>query len=267
MSAAPSKLILTNQFGEESENVVSGAAQPLVPGNSNIVVFAGATAPVDGTTGDNFAAKGSLYIAIDTGVVYLNTGTITASVWEDFGTTTDAAVLATPLTGFVSGAGTISATDTILVGIDKLVGNTQNKTVLANVLTGFVAGAGVTASTDTVLQGFNKVAGSVADLTSETISGAGALSTTVPESLVNNATGGSYAVTLAAPSSQDGQLKVIKLGTATHTATLAMTNIVGPGFCTLSGTTTLTFTSTGDCAILMAVGAKWMLIGGSAIAS
>lgn len=80
--AAPSKLNLQNQFGETSLNFVNGSAMPIVPGSSNIVSFAGATAPVDGTTGDNFAAKGSLYFAIDSGIAYQNSGTITAPVWE-----------------------------------------------------------------------------------------------------------------------------------------------------------------------------------------
>lgn len=219
------KMQLENQFGEKSENYI-------LPG----VFFSGATAPVNGTTADNLAPKGALYIAEDTGVLYQNTGTLSASVWQ------------------VVPSGTAA--------------------VLATVLTGFVAGAGVVANTDTVLQGINKLAGSVADLkngkltpASETVAAAGALSTTVPESLINNASGGSIAVTLAAPSSQDGQLKLIKLGTATNPATLAMTNIKGPGFSTLLGTTTITFTATGDCAILMAVGAKWQLIGGNAVVS
>ncbi len=235
--SAPSKLILTNQFGEESENVVSGAAQPLVPGSSNIVSFAGATAPIDGTTGHLFAEKGSFYFAIDTGVLYRNTGTAASPVWSSSGTTTSAAIIATALTGFLAGAGTVSAADSILQAINKIVGN---QAVLQNGTPTFQ---------------------------SETVSAAGALSTTKAESLINNASGSGFAVTLAAPSSQDGQLKVIKLGTATHNATLAMTNIATPGFVTPTGTTTLTFTSTGDCAILMAVGAKWQLIGGSAVAS
>lgn len=79
--AAPSKLLITNSFGEESINVVRGSSMPIVQGASNIVSFAGATAPVDATTGDNFAAKGSLYFAIDSGVFYQNTGTITDPVW------------------------------------------------------------------------------------------------------------------------------------------------------------------------------------------
>lgn len=103
---------------------------------------------------------------------------------------------------------------------------------------------------------------------SEAIAAAGALSISVPESVVSNGTAGSIAVTLAAPSNQDGAIKIVKAGaTMLHTATLAMTNIKGPGFCTLSGTTTLTFTAAGDTAIFMASGAKWMLIGGNAVAS
>ena len=37
--------------------------------------------PVDGTTGDNFAGKGSLYVNISTGILYINTGTITSPTW------------------------------------------------------------------------------------------------------------------------------------------------------------------------------------------
>lgn len=101
----------------------------------------------------------------------------------------------------------------------------------------------------------------------ETVAAAGALSLSKSESIVNNGTSGSYAVTLAAPNGIDGQFKMIRLGTATHTVTLAMTNIKAGGFYTPSGTTTLTFTAVGDCALLVAVGAKWILIGGSAVAS
>jgi len=103
--------------------------------------------------------------------------------------------------------------------------------------------------------------------TAETLAAAGAISTTLGETTINNATGGAFVMTLAAPSGQDGFLKIIKLGTATNGATLAMTNIKGPGFCTLLGTTTLTFTASGDCVILRAVGTKWMLCGGNAVAS
>jgi hypothetical protein len=49
--------------------------------------------------------------------------------------------------------------------------------------------------------------------------------------------------------------------------TLAMTNILTSGAATPTGTTTLTFTNAGDCAVLFALGGKWVLVGGSAVAS
>lgn len=230
--AAPSLLIVKNQFGEQSNFTNIGPALPLA-GAANVIIMNGATAPVDGTTGDNIAAKGSVYIARDTGAMYYNSGVITNPTWTAIG------------------AGTTST-----------------------LLTGFAASAGVVAASDTVLVGFNKLAGSVADLkngkltpSSETVAAAGALSTTVMESVVNNATGSDYAITLAAPSSQDGQIKIIKFGTATHAATLACTNIAFSGAYTPTGTTTLTFSIAGQSAVFMAVGTKWVYLGGSAVAS
>lgn len=102
----------------------------------------------------------------------------------------------------------------------------------------------------------------------QTLAAAGAISTTIFETILNNASVSNYAVTLAAPAaSQDGQLKLIKLVTATHAVTLAMTNIKASGAYTPTGTTTLTFTSAGDCAVLMAVASKWIYLGGTAVAS
>lgn len=49
--------------------------------DNDVCVFNGATAPVDGTTGDNFAGPGSLYIARDTGLVYMQTSLISTPVW------------------------------------------------------------------------------------------------------------------------------------------------------------------------------------------
>lgn len=103
----------------------------------------------------------------------------------------------------------------------------------------------------------------------ESIIAAGALSTTLMESSVSNVTSGTYAVTLAAPAgTQDGQLKIIKaVATMTHTVTLAMTNISTSGAYTATGTTTLTFTTAGQSAVFMAIGGKWVYLGGSAVAS
>lgn len=141
----------------------------------------------------------------------------------------------------------------------------------AMLLTGYSAGAGVVASTDTVLQALQKIGGNEArgiqPGTPEAISGAGALSVSVMESTVTNA-GSTYAVTLAAPSNQDGQIKIIKAITLmSGTVTLALTNVVMSGAYTPAGTTTLTFTSVGQSAIFIAVGAKWVYIGGSATAT
>lgn len=58
---------------------------------------------------------------------------------------TQARVLATTLTGFVSGAGTISSSDTVLSAIDKLDGNVASKQAAGNyitALTGDVAASG-----------------------------------------------------------------------------------------------------------------------------
>jgi len=52
-----------------------GAAQ-------QVAIFSGDGAPVDGTTGDNFAGAGSLYIDYTNANVYVNAGTQAASVWK-----------------------------------------------------------------------------------------------------------------------------------------------------------------------------------------
>jgi hypothetical protein len=49
---------------------------------SQVCLLEGAGVPVDGTTGDNFAAVGSLYIDVTNAEVYINAGTISASVWK-----------------------------------------------------------------------------------------------------------------------------------------------------------------------------------------
>jgi len=68
-------------------------------------------------------------------------------------------VTAKVLTGFVSGAGTVAATDTILQGFNKLAGNTQNLPVISNVLTGYTSGPGTISAADTVLGAVQKLNG------------------------------------------------------------------------------------------------------------
>lgn len=69
-------------FGAYNELEYAKAAIRL---GKDVVIFSGATAPVNGTTGDNFAGKGSLYIALDTGVLYANTGAIDNPTWTIVG--------------------------------------------------------------------------------------------------------------------------------------------------------------------------------------
>lgn len=67
-----------------SGNVVVPAANRLAIGDT--ILMAAAGVPVDGTTADNIAGKGSLYVDITNGVLYINTGTITDSTWVKVGT-------------------------------------------------------------------------------------------------------------------------------------------------------------------------------------
>jgi hypothetical protein len=48
----------------------------------DVVVMVNTGAPVDGTTGDNFAGIGSMYIDSTAGNLYLQTGVISSPVWK-----------------------------------------------------------------------------------------------------------------------------------------------------------------------------------------
>jgi len=54
----------------------------------DVVVMVDAGAPVNGTTGDNFAGTGSLYVDSTAGVLYINTGAISNPTWVVVGTQT-----------------------------------------------------------------------------------------------------------------------------------------------------------------------------------
>ncbi len=104
-------LILINQFGEESDNFVQG-------GDANLATPIAANTILSNITGSSASPVGNTYAAVSAKLT--------------------PAML---LTGFTSGAGTVSATDTVLQAIQKLSGNTQNLSVTANLLTGLAAGA------------------------------------------------------------------------------------------------------------------------------
>jgi len=78
----PSKLVSTNQFGEQSQSYVQGSVMPIAPLTGDVVMFHGAGAPVDGTTGANVAGIGSIYIRRDTGKMYINGGTKAVPAWK-----------------------------------------------------------------------------------------------------------------------------------------------------------------------------------------
>lgn len=127
-AVVPPTLILKNQYGEESTNYVLGGTCSL-PASATHTILSNLTG---------------------------GTATAIANTYADV----SAVLLPTQLlTGFVSGAGTISASDTTLAAIQKLSGDVQNKTVLTNVLTAFSSGAGAVTSADTVLGAFQKVVG------------------------------------------------------------------------------------------------------------
>jgi hypothetical protein len=50
--------------------------------SNNVVVMTGAGAPSDGTTGDDFAGPGSMYVDITGANLYIQTGLITSPVWK-----------------------------------------------------------------------------------------------------------------------------------------------------------------------------------------
>jgi hypothetical protein len=50
--------------------------------SNDVVVMTGSGAPTDGTTGDNFAGPGSMYVDITGANLYIQTGLITNPVWK-----------------------------------------------------------------------------------------------------------------------------------------------------------------------------------------
>jgi hypothetical protein len=78
-----------------------------------------AAAPVDGTTGDNFAGPGSLYIDTDAPALYMNTGSKVAPVWSEVGAggSTGWAVYSFDYLDFVTGNEAESNVELVVVEI------------------------------------------------------------------------------------------------------------------------------------------------------
>jgi hypothetical protein len=130
------------------------------------------------------------------------------------------------LTGYVSGSGTISATDTILGAIQKLNGNDGLKaplasptftgtvtlpagTVINSVLTGYVSGSGTVSATDSILQAIQKLNGNdglKAPLASPTFTG----TVTLPAGTVINSVITGYTSGAGTVSATDSILQAIQ---------------------------------------------------------
>lgn len=85
----------------------------------------------------------------------------------------DSDVVDSVIAAFVSGAGTVTSSDTIVSAINKLDGNIANKldssaftdtAVTGKLITGFTSGAGTVTATDTILQAIQKLDGNVTAL-------------------------------------------------------------------------------------------------------
>lgn len=109
----------------------------------------------------NGIANGTITLSVaDSVSITALTGEVTATgPGAVAATVSNAAVIAKVLTAYVSGAGTVSASDSILTALQKIDGNSQNAAVIARVLTGYTSGAGTVASTDTILQAIQKLNG------------------------------------------------------------------------------------------------------------
>jgi len=146
---------------------------------ANVAAF-----PATGETGKIYIAlspsskqyrwTGSAYIQITNGLIG-STSDVPEGSNKYY---TDARVLAALLTGYTSGAGTITSADSVLAAIQKLNGNLaalstssisegSNKyytdaRVLAALLTGYTSGAGTITSADSVLAAIQKLNGNLA---------------------------------------------------------------------------------------------------------
>jgi hypothetical protein len=70
----------------ETASNVNAAMRALADNHVLPVVNAGA--PTNGTTGNGFCGKGTLLIDVTNGILYINTGTKSATVWTKVGTQT-----------------------------------------------------------------------------------------------------------------------------------------------------------------------------------
>ena len=97
------------------------------------------------------------------GSVSGNAGSVTNGVYTN---TVNGLVIAAPLTGYVSTAGTVAATDNIVTAIGKLNANITavGSGALTTTLTGYTSTTGTVTSSDTVLMAIEKLNGNLANV-------------------------------------------------------------------------------------------------------
>lgn len=170
---------------------------------------------------------------------------------------TDAAVMAKLLVGFSSTTGALLATDTLIVGIDKLNGNLAATVSVANaalpassftdsavtskLITGYVSGAGTVGAGDTILQAIDKLNGNILAITDVdnylplvggTMTGDITMSNQHAVIFKELTANGTTAVTLEAPATVTGSY-TLQLPPALGSAGSVPTDVAGNGVLTM----------------------------------
>jgi hypothetical protein len=144
-----------------------------------------------------YPEKGKIYITLNDNKSFRWGGSTMVEITASPGSTdavpegavnkywTNTRSISATLTGYVSGAGTISSSDTIISAIQKLNGNIgalttsgvaegsrlyyTNARAIASTLTGYTSGAGSITSSDTIIGAIQKLNGNIAALTTSNI--------------------------------------------------------------------------------------------------
>ena len=204
--------IATTKAGEANASAIAAAASAASIAGGPVASVNGMTGVVTGiATGSgtaNGTNTGDQTITLTGGVTGSGTGSFAATVVTNANLTgevtsvgnaatlTNSAVIGKVLTGYVSGAGTVAATDTILQAVNKLNGNDAAKANIASPT--FTGTVGLPGYTETVYT----LAGTVIDVANGTIQTKTlAANTTFTESLADGQsvmlgiTAGAYSVT------------------------------------------------------------------------
>jgi hypothetical protein len=170
-------------------NKLNGNIAAIVPGSGDVVGPASAVNNnvcfFDGVTGKLIKDSGLTLSGSNTGDQTITlTGDVTGSGTGSFATTlTNASVTGQPITGYVSGAGTVAATDTILQAIQKLNGNVAAISPGITQLTGDVTAGPGSGSQAATIAANSVTNAKMAQMATQTIKGRTTAGTGDPEDL------------------------------------------------------------------------------------